>query len=250
MAIAVVYLHANACFWTFSQSRYWFTANIIESVFYFAVPIFFMISGAMLIDFNEKYDLKEYFSKRFFKTVLPYLIWSFIGLALQIYILNKIKITDINLIYILNGLITGRLVGVYWFFIPLFCTYLAIPLFALVPEDKRRNIFIYLCSLAFVLNILIPFIISVFNIKIQWSLSLAVSSGFLFYTLAGYLLHKYEIRKSYRIIIYLLSILGLMMHIAGTYELSMVAGEVIKTYKGYVNLPSTLYSIGVFVFIK
>lgn len=42
-----------------------------------------MISGAMLIDFNKKYDLKEYFSKRFFKTVFPYLIWSFIGLTIQ-----------------------------------------------------------------------------------------------------------------------------------------------------------------------
>ena len=43
-AIAVVYLHANGCFWDFSTSRYWITANMIESIFYFAVPIFFMIS--------------------------------------------------------------------------------------------------------------------------------------------------------------------------------------------------------------
>lgn len=53
-AIAVVYMHTNSCFWDFSTTRYWFTANIIESVFYFAVPIFFMISGAMLLDFNKK----------------------------------------------------------------------------------------------------------------------------------------------------------------------------------------------------
>lgn len=168
----------------------------------------------------------------------------------SIYLLNKITVADINLIYILNGLITGRLVGVYWFFIPLFCTYLAIPLFALVPEDKRKNIFIYLCSLAFVLNILIPFIISVFNIKIEWSLSLAVSSGFLFYTLIGYLLDKYEIKKSHCLIIYLLAILGLMMQIVGTYELSMGAGEIIKTYKGYVNLPSIFLFSWSFCFYK
>ena len=67
-AIAVIYLHANGCFWNFSTSEYWFTANIIESVFYFAVPIFFMISGAMLIGFSDKYDLKTYFSKRIKKT--------------------------------------------------------------------------------------------------------------------------------------------------------------------------------------
>ena len=40
------------------------------------------------------------------------------------------------------------------------------------------------------------------------------------------------------------------MHLVGTYTLSMAAGEIIKTYKGFFNLPSTLYSIGFFVFIK
>ena len=29
--------------------------------------------------------------------------------------------------------------------------------------------------------------------------------------------------------------------------LSMVAGEIVRTYKGYVNLPTTLYSVGIFV---
>ena len=57
-ALAVIFLHTNDCFWTFSTARYWFSANIIESVFYFAVPIFFMISGAMLIGYNDRYDLK------------------------------------------------------------------------------------------------------------------------------------------------------------------------------------------------
>lgn len=50
-AIAVVMLHTNGCFWRFSYERYWFTANIIESVMYFAVPVFFMISGATLLDY-------------------------------------------------------------------------------------------------------------------------------------------------------------------------------------------------------
>lgn len=34
-AIAVVFLHVNHCFWQFGTGRYWFTANIIESVFLF-----------------------------------------------------------------------------------------------------------------------------------------------------------------------------------------------------------------------
>ena len=249
-AIAVVYLHANGCFWNFSHARYWFTANIIESVFYFAVPIFFMISGAMLIDFSKKYDLKQYFSKRIFKTVVPYVIWSFIGLAIQIYYLKSINVGDVNITYIINGLLSGKLVGVYWFFIPLFLTYLAIPVFSYISEEHKKDILIYAASLAFVLNIFIPFILTVSGINVQWTISLTVCTGVLFYTLVGYLLHKYELKRNYRLILYILAICGLLMHIIGTYDLSMAAGKIIDTYKGYTNLPATLYSLGVFIFIK
>ena len=84
-AIAVIYLHVNSCFWKFSTSRYWFTANIIESVFYFAVPLFFMISGALLLEFNKKYNIKTFFKKRITKTFIPFIIWSFIGLIIQVF---------------------------------------------------------------------------------------------------------------------------------------------------------------------
>ena len=43
-ALAVVFLHANAIFWTRPQGRLWLTSNIIESVCYFAVPVFFMMT--------------------------------------------------------------------------------------------------------------------------------------------------------------------------------------------------------------
>lgn len=249
-AIAVVFLHVNDCFWSFSTSSYWFYANIIESLFYFAVPVFFMISGALLVDFSDKYDLKTYFSKRINKTVLPFVIWSFIGVLFKLLFLHTLKWKNVTAEYLINGLINGNLVGVYWFFIPLFCTYLAIPLFSVVNGDKKKKIFIYLASLAFMLNILIPFVISVFDLKINYSISLAVSSGYLFFTITGYLLHKYDLEKRYRLILYILAISGLLMHMIGTYQLSIGAGSIVSTYKGYTNLPTVLYSMGVFVFIK
>ena len=52
-AIAVVILHTNE-FWIFSRENYWFTANLIECLFYFAVTIFFMISRITLIDYRDR----------------------------------------------------------------------------------------------------------------------------------------------------------------------------------------------------
>lgn len=39
-ALAVIFLHTNDCFWTFSTAGYWFSANIIESVFYLQFQYF------------------------------------------------------------------------------------------------------------------------------------------------------------------------------------------------------------------
>lgn len=76
--LAVVAMHVNGCFWQFSYDRYWITANIIECICYFAVPIFFMISGATLLNYRKRYTTAVFFKKRFGKTLVPFLIWSVI----------------------------------------------------------------------------------------------------------------------------------------------------------------------------
>lgn len=250
-AIAVVFLHANDCFWRFSSTeRYWVTANIIECVFYFAVPVFFMISGVTLLDFNKRYGLKQYFFKRIDKTLIPYLFWSFLGLGFQIYLMKSIDVSVVNTKYIINGLLSGSLVSVYWFFIPLFCVYLSIPLFAAVPDESRKNIYGYLVIITFFINCLVPFIINIFNISISYTISVVVGESYLIYILIGYLVDQYVLPKSFRYMIYILSIMGLLMHIIGTYNLSIEEREIVKLFKGYVNVPCVLYSTGVFVFLR
>ena len=82
-AVAVIMMHANVSFWVDKTKPYWDTANVIESVFYFAVPVFFMLTGATLIDYHERYSTKEFFLKRFKKTVIPFIGWSVFSLLWQ-----------------------------------------------------------------------------------------------------------------------------------------------------------------------
>ena len=122
-AIAVIFLHTNGCFWNFSRERYWITANIIECIFYFDVPIFFMITGVTLLDYSDKYDTKEYFKKRIKKTLIPFLVWSFIGLFY--FILKKqIAVSDLSIKYVLSSIISTKIVNVYWFVNYIFVRYL------------------------------------------------------------------------------------------------------------------------------
>lgn len=250
-ALAVVILHTNSCFWRFSSTeRYWKTANIIECFFYFAVPVFFMISGATLLDFNKRYGIREYFKRRLEKTVIPYLFWSILGLFFQIYYLKSISITDVDAKYFFNNILTGNMISIYWFFIPLFGIYLLIPLFAAVQDKNKKNIFVYLVVAAFFIDNLVPFIINIFHIPISWSMSVMIGKTYSIYLLVGYLASHYEVSKRWRYVSYIGAVLGLLMHICGTYSLSMQAGEIVQVYKGYLNVPCILYSTGVFIFFR
>lgn len=248
-AFAVVFLHTNNCFWTFSTERYWFTANIIESVMYFAVPVFFMITGATLISYKERCTTKEYFRRRFWKAAFPYVIWSILGILIRT-LRAGVPLSNITLKAIVNELVNAP--TIYWFFIPLFCIYLVIPLFAQIPQEKRKNLFGYLAVICFVINSLIPFLFEFFSFDIEISPYWAPGMGFeyILYVLIGYLLHNYQLKKSGRYSIYFLALIGLLIHMCGTYTASMEAGYLVQQYKGYCNVPAVLYSTGIFLFFR
>ena len=247
-AVAVVIIHVNSdCFGNLgSDNRYWFGANIIECIVYFAVPIFFMISGATLIDYRDRYSTKEYFIKRIKKTVIPYIIWTAVSIIYFV-LINRINISEINLRYLIERFISPT--WVYWFFAPLFIAYCIIPLLSLVPKEKRRIIFFYLAVLSFISNSVIPFIqnsVYFFNFKNPF----IVGGEYTFYVLAGYWLRNFKLDRKKEIAVYITSVAGLLIHTIGTYSLSMNAGKLIDIFKGYNNVPCVLYSLGIFLLFK
>lgn len=249
-AVSVLILHTNGCFWSFSSTaRYWRTANIIECIFYFAVPLFFMIIGVTLFDFYERYTLKEYFIKRLRKSVIPFVAWNLIGLAEGI-VLNRITINSVNLKYIYQGITGTSIIGIYWFFTSLFIIYLSLPLFASVEKTKRKEVFLYLVISGFVLNQFIPFLKNAFSSDLNTPYSITVVSGALIWPPLGWLLHNCELKNRHKILVYILAICGLIMHIEGTYILSIREGQIISTFKGYQNVPCVLYSVGIFILLK
>lgn len=247
---AVVILHTNGCFWNFSRERYWLTANVIESLFIFAVPVFFMISSITLMDYQKKYDIKIYLKKRFSKTVIPFLFWTFMGLLFDTFFLHTVKVSDLTLKVLVDGFINNRFVQVYWFFMPLFGIYLSIPLFASIEEGKRIELFKYLFVVGFIFNATIPFLLSAFHLDITWPLNINVVIGYAIFVVMGYLIHKMDFTPNQRCIIYFLGLAGLLMHFGGTYYESYALGDVSQIYKNLTYAPIVMYSGAFLLFIK
>ena len=248
-ALAVVTLHTNACFWEFSREAYWRSANVIECLCYFAVPVFFMISGITLIDYPSRYSTRVFFKKRAVKTLIPFLAWSLIALGAKL-AEGSIRLSDLNLLSVLNGVFSSEYMEIYWFFPALFGVYLCMPLFAAVPREKRSSLFPYLLLAGFVVNALIPFLISVFHLALKWPLSLQVSGGYLLFAIGGIWLHENPPDLRRRILFYLAGLCGFLLHTVGTYCSSMAAGQIVSGFKGYTNAPAVLYAFAVFLFLR
>lgn len=77
--IAVVALHVNGGIWSFTRNLNWAIMLITECVCYGAVPVFFMITGATLLDYRLRYSTKV-----FFKSALPKQVYrSSFGVSCQ-----------------------------------------------------------------------------------------------------------------------------------------------------------------------
>lgn len=124
--------------------------------------------------------------------------------------MNTLRWEDVTIKYVVNGLINVSLVRIFWFFIPLYIVYLSIPLFSAVEEEKRKSVFVYISVVGFLLNVLIPFLAGfTYWIPDNGSLRLYVTMSYLLYMVVGWLLHTQETKKLYRIVLYILAILGL-----------------------------------------
>lgn len=72
-ALAVVFLHCNGNVHVFSDSLAWKQALIIEVCMYWAVPIFFMLSGANLMGYRENIPHPSFLRKGYY--VRRFLFW-------------------------------------------------------------------------------------------------------------------------------------------------------------------------------
>lgn len=250
-SFAVVMLHTNEVFGIYSQEPYWIIANIIESVMYFAVPVFFMISGVTLIDYRERYTTKQYIMKRVQKTFIPFVFWSIVGIVyLSIIGQWEIDLSIDGVITAINSIFNINILSIFWFFGPLFGIYLSIPFISSVAKEVRIRSFNYIILVTFIFNSFIPFVCKIFNIAYAGNIIVPVGSGYIIYVLLGYILHNVRIEKRQKLCIYVLAIVGVLLHIIGTQYLSFQAGTIIQTYKGYLNVPCIMYSMGVFLFFK
>ena len=248
---SVIVLHTNHKFWIFRYAfykKYWISANLIESIFYFAVPFFVLCIGATLLDFNEKYGLKIYFKRRIKKVVLPLFCWNIILYYYYVYIIKVMEKQKITFIYLWNLYFKSYLNFMFASIRCFLIMYMIIPLIAYVDKSKKIKIYSYCFIILLISQVLIPYLIILFEPQLFWPYRIDVNM--IIYIFAGYIIQNYKYSHTQKKIIYILGVFGLVIHIYGTQILTIKYRRISSLHKGYLNFPCIIYSCSSFLFIK
>lgn len=247
---AVIMIHVAAQNWYSLDvnSFEWQVFNAYDSVFRWTVPVFVMISGALML--GTDVELKKLYTVKIPRLLIAFLFWSLVYALIGG---GSIKSILINVVC-----------GKYhlWFIYLIAGLYICIPVIRKIVEDQR--VMVYFLAVSLVAAFVIPFGIQLLadfggETAQAWTkafeavysdLNFTVVCGYPVYFVAGYYLHRTDIGRPLRAVIYAMGVLGTVLVLALTLFVSVAKGAPMGNYYEYLTLNVYMQSAAVFVWIK
>lgn len=254
--LLVILLHASTLYVSnnFGSFNYW-VGNVIDSLSRVCVPIFVMISGALILNNNYNFTVKKLID-HIIKLILFFSFWSILYcIVFRLIIPVLINHETIDISIILGYIIKGHYH--LWFIYMIIGLYLISPLLRLWVKKDNKKYIEYFIILSLIFNFLIPQIITIgslyssnlfehLNDLVEY-LNIKYVYGYTTYFILGWYIHNFEIKnKNY---VYVLGIISLMFTIIGTYSFSISKGEPIYMY-GYLTINIFFQATALYIFIK
>lgn len=219
-------------------------SSVVRTFYYaltrVAVPLFFMVSGFLLLSRNEPY--LEFFRKRFLKVFIPFIIWSII------YLIWKGELLDQPLITILKSyfvkIIRGPRENHLWFFYQLFGLYLFTPILRVYVEKASIKDLLYFCGIWFVLTPLANLIQEFTPIQIGFEYGFL--NGYIGYFVFGYLTSRLNFSRSHKLIALAVFFTHLVLTTAAMY-LSRYYEIRSQYFEDYLSFNVVLMSCSLFI---
>lgn len=255
---AVVVLHCSTSIFMNTGNAEWLIDVVYQSLCIFAVPVFFMISGANLLGYRKKYDTKTFFVKRFKKVVFTLCVASaivYVSSPLIKYAVAGYPV-DISMWGFIDGLFHNTICDVYWFFYAILMLYLVTPIFSLIVDNKR--LLQYAIIICIISTMIIPLLNRFMPTDDFFSLLAApYLKGWITYYLLGYYLQHHLSKQISIPAVLLMTIASCGIIIAMTYKTNLGHTVLSGSYQPYdsfyanaSSLFALLYSTGVFLLFK
>jgi surface polysaccharide O-acyltransferase-like enzyme len=247
---AVVFLHVAAEPLRTASGPLWHFANLTTSLATAAVPLFFLLSGALLLSQEQTADLGALLRRRLPKLLTPALVWS--GVVLFFLWLLQGRETALSQ---LRLIISTPVVTPYWFLYALGCIYLLSPLLKRMADALSAAHWKYLVALwvVFTLGISTGKAFAPAALQplftVNTVLNLNFVAGYLGYFLLGGWLARLT-RLPPRGVLWGIACADVAVIAAGTAWASAAAGAYDERFKSYVNVFAALLAVVIFLLFR
>jgi surface polysaccharide O-acyltransferase-like enzyme len=225
----------------------WVAANFYDSLSRMGVPLFFMVSGYLLLGKREA--LTDFFRKRFWKVGIPTLFWSVAYLLWSVEAYRNGTMSPLGVVLsMLKAIYLGNVEIHLWFLYILIGIYLTVPILRIFVSAASRRDLTYFVVLWFVATPL--FELTQRMLGFQTALVIPVVTGYVGYFMLGYLLAELQLDCRGRILSTAGVILAVAITFIGTNVLSAQAGSLDAYFYSYFSPPTVLATIGGFFLLK
>lgn len=185
----VVAIHSNVAYLNNQRGSVgWLVIMQLTAVCVVAVPLFFMISGALLLDCDKPVPVYVLLRKRLPKQAIPFLIWSIIYTVVRI-LTGKIPFSLASF----TNLFHEPAYYQFWFMYTLLAIYLILPALQAVVCTLSRRQFEYILLIWFVFSVVLTTLQRyISDFAISDHVDLILCEGYVGYFLLGCYLKKYH----------------------------------------------------------
>ena len=252
-SFAVICLHCNGIVHWGPQVPHWSQALVVEVVCYWAVPIFFMCTGAKTLAYRDHKTTKAFLISRFKGIFFPFFIWCVIQYCIKASGLLNPRPLDWSpsFSHFWQLFMSGQIDGTYWFFFAMFGVTLSIPVLSRLREHTD-TLWYLVIAYVFLSGVVLP-ASKVFGIPWNSSLTIATGGGYVMYAALGFLLandHSIFNSSKRRLALYLGGGLAFAARYGYTWFFSLHSGELNNTLFDYTYITAILPAVAVFVFFR
>lgn len=191
-AAMVVAIHSNVFYLLPKDgSLDWFVVMELTALCVVAVPLFFMVSGAVNIGDDRPCSIRDLYRRRLPRLFIPFLCWSLIYVVARI-ASGKLPLSADAFL----SLIWEPAYYQFWFIYTLLGLYICIPIFHALLHKTSKTTAQYILLLWFITSIVLPTLIRYIP-GFKWSehLNMVFLEGYWGYFFLGGYLHKYPVKS-------------------------------------------------------
>ena len=244
--IMVIIIHCiYEYMWDFSNkgTALWTSLVFVNELLRTGVPLFFMMSGYLLLQ-KDITDIKGFYKKRFLKIAVPFIFYDIFYYILNCIIYNS----EISFLQFLKELCDKGSAYHLWFVYSILFIYLLMPFLRMIVSKCSAKMLTLFLALSVFQTTIRPFFNILFDGKFRFYLTDDGLMGYLGYVILGYLMGSFDFSKTTQRIIYALALISFVVFPFWNIQTIDTTGDFF--FNGGYTINHYIEAAAVFLFFK